>query len=157
MEDYLINAEVKYHQIKQDLLTNIENGEKEYSTEDVNNICDRLFIEELTNVFNAEDIMDDKIDKGIRQIFEILKSNNEFVSMFNEYLQKNIKYYYENSMEEEQKGMDEYLSEYMIHCLFSQKMFYITHKIVCQYLKNKMIDEELFNLFKIECDKNLLF
>jgi hypothetical protein len=140
---YNTDFKVKYYQIKQDLLNKIYNGESEYTTEDVDDVCSKLFVDELTNVFYADSIFDEKIDIGSRYIFEQLNLNDKFVSLLNEVCHKNIENY-DNDLQEEKIGYHIIL----MCCLFSKEMFYITHEIVCQQLTNGKIDEELFDLIK---------
>ena len=42
----------------------------EYNKEDILLICDKLYRDELISVFNASNLLDDKIDNGMKYVLE---------------------------------------------------------------------------------------
>ena len=73
---------VKYHDIKEELLEKINlNNFIEYSEDDILDICSKLYRDELTSVFYAEDITDEKIDHGIKEISEKMLTNQDFTDI----------------------------------------------------------------------------
>ena len=109
MEEYYnINYNVKYYEIQQELCNKLNfkqqntdeqwkiydqinnykdetqnnNIDEQYSNEDIDCICRKLYLDEISSVFNSEDFLDDKIDVGFRKIYELLIENN----LFNEYI-----------------------------------------------------------------------
>ena len=81
---YNINFDVKYNSIENELLEKIKLGETDYSKEDIQIICEKLYNDEFTSVFFSENIFDDKIDDGIKYIMEEMIKNIKFVSLLNE-------------------------------------------------------------------------
>ena len=91
---YNTNFDVKYHDIEEELTFKLKNkkqeeltdntvSEYEYSNQDILDICDKLYRDELTNVFYADNIGDDKIDIGIKYISQKMLDNNEIKIIFN--------------------------------------------------------------------------
>ena len=83
---------VKYNDIEKELIDklNFKNPETnsdeeyEYSNQDVLDICNKLYRDELLSVFCAEDLSDDKLDKGMSYVYEIMMINERFNDIINE-------------------------------------------------------------------------
>ena len=79
---------VKYYDIEKELIDklNVKNPDEEYeySNQDVLDICNKLYRDELLSVFGAEDLSDDKLDKGMSYVYEIMMINDRFKSIINE-------------------------------------------------------------------------
>ena len=130
----------------------------EYTSDDIITICDKLYRDELLSVFYAESILDDKLDKNMQYVLEQMNSNPEFKAIFDE--TKNLLYLHEldqtKHLTEEQKNIVKNNYDYVvILTLFSQTLFYITHKCICQQLTTGTIDTNLLNELKI-CTINVL-
>lgn len=147
---YNTGFEVKYHDIMEELIYKLkhnteEDCEHEYTTQDILDICDKLYIDELCSVFYSEDILDDKIDQGMKYVFEKMLDNQEFKILFNK-----IKEGYFNETfidsgltEEEKQNLRNNSHIMVILTLFSKELFYITHKCICQQINTGIIDDSL--------------
>ncbi len=142
---YNINFNVKYFNIEQELL-----AKNEHTKEDIGCICEHLYTHELSSVFYAESIIDDKIDKGLEDITEILYENLNFVSLANEI--KGILYLNENDDYETYVRNSNYI---VILASFSYPVFHIMHKCIVQQLTNKSIEQKLLDELKI-CLENYI-
>lgn len=142
---YNTNFIVKYHDIKNDLLLKIQNGNcDDYNVEDIENICNKLYRDELISVFFADNLMDDKIDNGIKYISQILISNSEFEKVLIELREKYISYMSDILINSENNADNERNIDFIIFLnLFSNNIFYITHKCICQQLKENFIETQL--------------
>ena len=137
---YNTNFIVKYNDIQEELLKN-NNDESEYSNEDILDICNKLYRDELVSVFYADDLLDDKIDSGMKYILEKMLENNDFKLLTNEAIVK-----FKNScIEEEEEGEERENNFKMILILtmFSQECFYLFHRCICQQLTLGIIDSDL--------------
>jgi hypothetical protein len=117
--------------------TQNNNIDEQYSNEDIDCICRKLYLDEISSVFNSEDFLDDKIDVGFRKIYELLIENN----LFNEYIIQLTLSYTTNDQLENMKYFS-FLS------LFDMKLFYLTHQLICYYLTTNDIERNLFEKIK---------
>ena len=120
----------------------------EYTSEDIITICDKLYRDELLSVFYADSIIDDKLDKNMQYVLVQLNSNPEFKCIFDE--TKHLLYLYEldqtKHLTEEQKNIVKDNYDYVVLLtLFSQTLFYITHRCVCQQLTTGTVEPSLLN------------
>lgn len=144
MTQYNINFNVKYYEIEQELLEKVVNGEMEYSIEDIKVVCDKLYTDELINVFYSENILDDKIDEGIKYILEVMFKNSDFIKLTNE-----IKELLMFNKASDTNDTYDYNSNYIvILATFSFPVFWIMHKCICQQLTNENIDNNLLVMLK---------
>jgi hypothetical protein len=78
---YNTQFKVKYREIEQELCSKLKDktekeynenpdDEYEYTSEDIVDICHKLYIDEFMSVFGADNILEDKIDLGMKHIFE---------------------------------------------------------------------------------------
>ena len=136
---YNINFDVKYNLIENELLEKIKLGETDYSKEDIQIICEKLYNDEFNSVFFSENIFDDKIDDGIKYIMEEMIKNFEFVSLLNE-----IKGLLMFDQASDKNNTYDYNSNYIIIlATLSYPVFHIMHNCIKQQLTNKNIDENL--------------
>lgn len=155
---YNTQFKVKYNEIKQELCSKLktktekeyeENSddpevseyEYEYSSEDVIDICNKLYIDEFISVFDAEDLFDDKIVLGIKYVFEQMCINTEFSKIIEDISQIALKTFPLTDELTEQKLLD--FKQLIILTLFSKNIFYITHMCICQQLETGIIDDDL--------------
>ncbi len=141
---YNTNFIVKYNDIQEELLKN-NNDESEYSNEDILDICNKLYRDELVSVFYADDLLDDKIDSGMKYILEKMLENNDFKLLTNEAIVK-----FKNSCIEEGEGEEGEGEErennfkmILILTMFSQECFYLFHRCICQQLTLGIIEIDL--------------
>jgi len=135
-----------------------EEEDYEYTSEDIITICDKLYRDEVLSVFYAESIVDDKLGKNMHYVLEQMNSNPEFKTIFDE--TKQLLYLHEldqtKHLTEEQKNIVKNNYDYVvILTLFSQPLFYITHKCICQQLTTGTVETNLLNELK-NCTINVL-
>ena len=156
---------VRYHDIQEELVLILKKEEEEergvpveydqYSSQDILDICNKLYRDELCSVFYAEDIMDDKIDKGMRTVFDIMLVNPDFKAIIDKMKEllllresKNVELESESdtvnleSVNLESVNLDTINLEILL-TLFSENIFYITHKCICQQITTGHIDTDL--------------
>jgi hypothetical protein len=149
---YNTQFKVKYNDIEQELIHKLKNKtpeeyaensdeEHEYSSQDVIDICNKLYRDELLSVFNSDNLIDDKIDKGMIYVYDIMMKNESFKEMITE--MENI--CTDTFLKNEELNVEklESLRQLFLISLFSQHMFYITHKCVCQQIEIGLIDNDL--------------
>ena len=154
---------VKYHDIQEELVLKLKNkteeeylensdDEYEYSNKDIIDICDKLYRDELCSVFYAENIIDDKIDKGIQETLQIMLLNNDFKIIIEDI--KKVIYSIETPnrkgdiKDDLEEKFQENVTFFAFMILFSQNVFYITHKCICQQLDTGIIDNNLLKELK---------
>lgn len=131
---YNTDFEVKYYTIKEELIFKLnENQEYEYTSEDVCAICNKLYRDEIMSVFYADNMLDDKIDNGMKYVLQKMLENNDFRLMFDE-IKTRL-----NMGEEHEK----YLDTVVLLSLFSEDVFYLFHKCICQQLTLGTIEFDL--------------
>ena len=144
---YNTQFKVKYHDIEEELLFKLkvktpqeheENTDEEYcySTDDVLDICDKLFIDEFLSVFGSENMMDDKIDKGMFYVFDIMMKNIHFKQFVNDIAQ---------TFGVNNENVNDANQQIILISLFSKNLFYITHKCICQQIELGTIEQELLD------------
>jgi hypothetical protein len=149
---YNTDFKVKYHDIEEELTwklkykpkeEEIQEPEYEYSSEDVLDICNKLYRDELTNVFYAEDIFDGKIEKGMKYVLEKMMLNNDFKQFMEEQIKLMIDVY--------KCGTDIHETDLYFVCLlmlFEQQHFHIFHNCICQQLTFGTIEPTLLDELK---------
>lgn len=152
---YNTNFDVKYFDICKELKKK-KNNKTIYTLEDIDIITYKLYQDELCSVFDAKDILDEKIDIGIRKMLEVMKENHEIKCALEELQLQllpnpdlddntNNEYSYFNLDNNEQKKEYEYL---LFMTLFSYDIFHLMHKIICLQLNGNMIEEEVLEEVK---------
>ena len=165
---------VRYHDIQEELDLILKKEEEEergvkpveddqYSSQDILDICNKLYRDELCSVFYAEDIMDDKIDKGMRTVFDIMLVNPDFKAIIDKMKEllllresKNLELELELESESDTVNLESvnYLDTInldtinleILLTLFSENIFYITHKCICQQITTGHIDTDLLEI-----------
>jgi hypothetical protein len=138
---------VKYNYIQEELL---EKNKKtsEYDDQDILDVCDKLYRDELCSVFYADDILDDKIDQGYKFVYNKMILNEQFnsiISEMNNILRKiNITDDFSKEESEQYVENDNY-EFFILLTLFSKDMFYLTHKCICQQFTLGTIDNDLLS------------
>jgi len=180
---YNTDFKVKYYDIAKELIVKLKNkpelnnnneesdnnsleaevevqseADYEYTSEDIITICDKLYRDELLSVFYAESIVDDKLGKNMHYVLEQMNSNPEFKTIFDE--TKHLLYLHEldqtKHLTEEQKNIVKNNYDYVVILIvFSQPLFYITHKCICQQLTTGTVETNLLNELK-SCTINVL-
>jgi hypothetical protein len=161
---YNTQFKVKYNDIETELIHKLQNkkkyetkqkqndntdektGEYIYNEQDVLDICYKLYNDELLSVFNAEDLEDNKIDNGMKYVYEIMMQNKKFNIIFSDFEKIYFKEFISN--EENNVEKQESIRQLILIILFSQDIFYITHKCICQQIETSVIDDNLLVNFK---------
>uniref|UniRef100_A0A6C0IVA6 Uncharacterized protein n=1 Tax=viral metagenome TaxID=1070528 RepID=A0A6C0IVA6_9ZZZZ len=159
MNFYDINFEVKYHSIRDELLEKIaSNNTNEYVEEDVFTICTNLYQHELTQVFYASSLLDNKIDKGIQYVYnEILSKYVPFTDVINNSKLHLFTCDDNNVLTSVQKeNLEKNSSYFLLLMLFSENMFYLTHQCICQLTKYGRIELALLVNFETMLNEMLL-
>lgn len=161
---------VRYHDIKEELdliLKKEEEKERgvkpvdhyQYSSQDILDICNKLYRDELCSVFYAEDIIDDKIDKGMKYVFDLMLVNPDFKAIIDKkkvllLLKESKNLELELDTVDLESGLDavnletvnlDVINLEILLTLFSENIFYITHKCICQQITTGHIDTELLS------------
>ena len=143
---------VKYHDIQEelDLILKKDNevDHYQYSSQDILDICNKLYRDELCSVFYAEDIMDDKIDKGMKTVFDIMLVNPDFKAIIDKIKELLLLRESKNlELELDTVNLDtinlDTINLEILLTLFSENIFYITHKCICQQITTGHIDTGL--------------
>ena len=155
---YKTDFKVKYHDIEQELIEK-NKSTCEYDNQDILDICKKLYRDEFISVFDAENIYDDKIDIGMKFIYNKLILNIDFNTFFEE--MKNILFTHElintPELSDDQKINFTNNSDFIILLtLFSQPNFYITHICISQQFKLGKIDNDLLVVLKNNTIKLLI-
>ena len=152
---YNTDFKVKYHDIKEELLKNKTQNELnsdpeyEYSNQDILDICDKLYRDELCSVFYADNIIDDKIEIGMKYVLEKIILNNDLKLIINE--MKNVIFMMnetDNLSDHEKQYFTQNFDFMLILTLFKEDTFYIFHKCICQQLTLGTIDTNLLDELK---------
>ena len=148
---YNTKFQVKYYNIEKELLSKInldEEYQSQYSHQDVLDICNKLYRDELLSVFELEYFEDDKMNEMIKNVYNALMINLEFKKIIDEMLQFCFKDFFLDKMEDiplnlKKEREDSIKKQIILTTLFSQHLFYITHKCICQQLELGTIDNVL--------------
>ena len=170
---YNTQFDVKYNYIETELIEKLNNKETtDYNLEDVSDICSKLYRDELMTVFDVHFILDDKLDQGMKNIYKIMIKNEKFKQitddLINAYL---LEFIQTKERGEEEEGEDEILTQkqevknfeqlqqvrqLVLLILFSQNIFYITHKCICQQMEQCTINDDLLVILKQKSTELLL-
>jgi len=115
----------------------------EYTMDDVHIICEKLYRDELLSVFGVDSINDENMDKGIKRVIEKMVDNENFRQLLEDIKKDLVDFSTFTGTPTEMENIRRN-SDYIIFItLFSQHVFYITHKCICQLFTNDNIDQEL--------------
>ena len=154
---YNINFKVKYHDIETELLdklkqridkitdisTSNQNDEciEEYSRQDIIDICEKLYKDELLSVFEADNITDKIIISKIKDILQIMLQHDFFKESLTEIKSHIIQDPSASSTHNDASN------EFIFFAMFAHQTFHITHKCICSVVSSGMVDEELLANF----------
>ena len=120
----------------------------EYTMDDVHLICEKLYRYELLSVFEVETINDPNMDAGIKRVIQKMIDNTKFKQFLDEVKHELIDF---SSISGTPTEIDNVRrnAEYVIFItLFSQHVFYITHKCICQLFTIDDVDPNLMDRLK---------
>ncbi len=150
---YNTQFKVKYNDIEQELINNLNNktstenhddpkvNDHDYSSQDILDICNKLYRDELLSVFGTEDLIDNKIDTGMNYVYDIMIQNERFKQIICDMEQLYTDAFYTN--QEFSDEQHDCLRQLILISLFSQYLFHITHKCICQQIELGTIDNTL--------------
>jgi hypothetical protein len=118
-----------------------------YNRKDITYICEKLYRDELLEVFGADSIDDPRMDEGIKAIFEALIKNEEFKTFLVE-MNGLISDPNTAKTETELANLKRNTDYLIFITLFSQKMFYLTHRCLCQMLTLGHVEADMMELLK---------
>jgi hypothetical protein len=120
----------------------------EYSMEDVHLICEKLYRDELLSVFDVETINDENMDAGIKRVIEKMIDNSRFKQILEEIKQELMDLSNPTGTTEEIENIRRNLEYLIFITLFSQDVFYITHKCICQLFTVNEVHPDLLDRLK---------
>ena len=164
---YNTQFHVKYNDIEAELVEKLSMETTEYNLEDVSDICSKLYRDELMTVFDVHYILDDSIDKGMKNVYEIMMANSNFKQLASDLedtyceefiqLQKKAAAEAGHSDAGDAAEADQKLfKQILLMILFSQDIFYIMHKCICQQIELNTINDDLIVSLKQKCVETLL-
>ena len=161
---YNTQFKVKYNDIETELVEKLNNTETtEYNLEDVSDICSKLYRDELMTVFDVHYILDDRIDKGMKNVYEIMMANEKFLKIAYDveetYLQEFIQSQNKGEADKPEAAeadQEKRFKQLLLMILFSQDIFYIMHKCICQQIELNIINDDLLVALKQKCIETLL-
>ena len=149
---YNTQFKVKYNVIEKELLHKLKNKyleennenndiEYEYSSQDVLDICNKLYRDELLSVFGVDDLADDKLNDIMDYVYNKMMANIEFKDI----IYKNIEIYIKECIPNEDidEEKHKHFRQSILMILFTKQLFHITHKCICQQIELEIIDKEL--------------
>ena len=146
---YNTKFKVKYNDIEKELLSQEDLVKQyNYSSEDIMDICNKLYRDEFLSVFGLEYFENDKINAMITIVYDKMMTNMEFKQIIDDILHFCCKEPFLNinmPLKEEEK---EIKKQIVLTTLFSQHLFYITHKCICQQIEFGTIDKCLLTELK---------
>lgn len=150
---YNTQFKVKYNDIEQELIyklkaNNTINDDNdieidsvyEYSMQDILDICNKLYRDELLSVFGLDDLDDDKLNQSMTYVYDIMIKNEQFKQIV---LDMEQQYFKEFIEEEDNKEKQESIRQLILITLFSQQLFHTMHKCICQQIETGAIDDTL--------------
>ena len=169
---YNTQFDVKYNYIETELIEKLNNKETtDYNLEDVSDICSKLYRDELMTVFDVHFILDDKLDQGMKNIYKIMIKNEKFKQITDDLINAYLLEFIQTKERGEEEGEDEILTQkqevknfeqlqqvrqLVLLILFSQNIFYITHKCICQQMEQCTINDDLLVILKQKSTELLL-
>jgi hypothetical protein len=140
---------VKEEAVKEEAVKEEEDDEDiEYTMEDVHLICEKLYRDELLSVFEVETINDGNMDAGIKRVIEKMIENPKSKKLLEEIKQDLVDFSNFSGTSTEMENIQRNADYIIFITLFSQHIFYITHRCVCQLFTINDIDDDHVNLLK---------
>ena len=148
---YNTSFKVKYYDIENELLLKLHSktddhpsSDETYSEQDVIDICEKLYRDEILSVLNVETIDDHVIDTTIKETYDKMIKCNEFKQLLEQLNDTFISIKEQRGTEQrgtEQRGTEDL--ELIFVMLFSQSLFHLAHKCICEFFENGNISNDL--------------
>jgi hypothetical protein len=149
---YNTKFKVKYNDIEKELLSQEDLVKQyNYTSQDIMDICNKLYRDEFLSVFGLEYFENDKINEMITIVYDKMMTNMEFKQIIDDILQFCCKEPFLNinmPLKKEKEEEEEIKKQIIVTTLFSQHLFYITHKCICQQIEWGTIDKCLLTELK---------
>jgi hypothetical protein len=149
---YNTKFKVKYNDIEKELLSQEDLVKQyNYTSQDIMDICNKLYRDEFLSVFGLEYFENDKINEMITIVYDKMMTNMEFKQIIDDILQFCCKEPFLNinmPLKKEKEEEEEIKKQIIVTTLFSQHLFYITHKCICQQIEFGTIDKCLLTELK---------
>ena len=137
---YNTKFQVKYNDIEKELMSKIElDKECSYSCRDVLDVCNKLYRDEFLSVFGLEYFENDKINNMIANVYDKMMTNIEF----KEIIDNISNFCFKDFFLKKEENEESIKKQIILTTLFSQNLFFITHKCVCQQIELGTIDKDL--------------
>jgi len=120
----------------------------EYTMDDVHLICEKLYRDELLSVFEVETINDPNMDAGIKRVIKKMIDNTKFKQFLDEVKNELIDFTSVSGTPTEIDNVRRNAEYVIFITLFSQHVFYITHKCICQLFTVDDVDPNLLDRLK---------
>jgi hypothetical protein len=136
---YNTQFKVKYNDIEQELINKLkeEQDDNDYCTQDVLDICNKLYRDELLSVFGLDDLDDDKLNQSMNYVYDTMIKNEQFKQLVVDMEEKYFKEFITNQEKQDS------IRQVILISLFSQHIFHIIHKCICQQIETGTIDDIL--------------
>jgi hypothetical protein len=121
-----------------------EEEDIEYTIDDVHTICNKLYHDELLSVFGVDTINDENMDKGIKMVIEKMIENDNFRQLLEEIKRALIDITTLTNTSSDLDNIRKNLEYVIFITLFSQHVFYVTHKCICQLYTVGQLSPELY-------------
>jgi hypothetical protein len=156
---YNTNFIVKYKQIESELMDKYDKNcecECEYSKQDITDICDKLYLDELASVFIRDENVDyvsyDNIVSAdmITALLDELNDICTFKELFKDIKSKLMPLFqckYDNNAKDE-SSLNCNIEFCIFATFFLRDVFYLTHPIIRHLKQNEPISDTLLNTFK---------
>ena len=137
---YNTQFKVKYNDIEKELMSKIDlDKECSYSCRDVLDVCNKLYRDEFLSVFGLEYFENDKINEMIANVYDKMMTNIEF----KEIVDNISNFCFKDFFLKKEENEESIKKQIILTTLFSQNLFFITHKCVCQQIELGTIDKDL--------------
>ena len=137
---YNTKFKVKYNDIEKELLSQEDLVKQyNYSSQDIMDICNKLYRDEFLSVFGLEYFENDKINNMIANVYDKMMTNIEF----KEIIDNISNFCFKDFFLKKEENEESIKKQIILTSLFSQNLFFITHKCVCQQIELGTIDKDL--------------
>ena len=137
---YNTKFKVKYNDIEKELLSQEDLVKQyNYSSQDIMDICNKLYRDEFLSVFGLEYFENDKINEMIANVYDKMMTNIEF----KEIIDNISNFCFKDFFLKKEENEESIKKQIILTSLFSQNLFFITHKCVCQQIELGTIDKDL--------------
>ena len=137
---YNTKFQVKYNDIEKELMSKIDlDKECSYSYQDVLDVCNKLYRDELLSAFGLEYFENENMNEMLANVYDKMMTNIEF----KEIIDNISNFCFKDFFLKKEENEESIKKQIILTSLFSQNLFFITHKCVCQQIELGTIDKDL--------------